>query len=65
MEIRKLKNPTDKDVEFTFGGQNYTVKAGTEESFEGKVVKHYLAYTNGTLIDPADEPVKEPKVEKK
>ena len=72
MDIRKLKNPTAKDSSFTYVGKEYTVKAGETESFDGKVVKHYLAHVNGPLVEPeevtaapVEEPKEEPKVEKK
>lgn len=74
MEIRKLRNPTTKNAEFMYCGQTYIVKAGTEESFPGDVVKHYTLHINGTLVEstnnpapeePKEEVKEEPKVEEK
>lgn len=58
--MRILKNPTDKDAEFMFGGATYVVKAGEAKSFDDAVVRHYVNYVSGPLVE---EPVEEPMVD--
>lgn len=64
MEKRYLKNPTEVEEAFRFGGVVITVKAGKTIGLDSDIVKFYKSSVNGLLIEvpaPAKKKVKKSK----
>lgn len=63
--MRYLKNPTNKKIEFLYGGQHYTVNSGDTVGFADEdIVEHCTKFVNTKLVE-VNDPEKETTNKKK
>jgi len=62
--MRKLHNPTDKDIHFPWGRDKVVVPAGETIMVDDVIAHHGLLEITNELIDPDQEEVAEPTEKK-
>lgn len=58
--MKKLHNPTDKDIHFPWGRNKITVPAGETVMLDDAVARHGLLEIKNELVDPDVEEVEQP-----
>ncbi len=62
--MRKLHNPTDKDIHFPYGRDKIVVPAGETVMLDDAIAHHGLIEIKNELVDPDLEEVEKPAEKK-